>query len=157
EAVERYGKDLARHPVGSGAFVLAEYTPKGRIVLVKNPNFRPDYYPSEGAPGDREAGLLEAAGQRLPLAEKIQINIVRESITNWNLFLQGYQDFAGVSQENFQQVMGRAGQPSTGQLSLAMAQRRIRLHREVGVDIYYFAFNMDDPTFGGLSESNRKL
>ena len=70
EAVERYGKDLARHPVGSGAFVLAEYTPKSRIVLVKNPNFRADYYPSEGAPGDREAGLLEAAGQRLPLSRE---------------------------------------------------------------------------------------
>ena len=110
EAVERYGKDLARHPVGSGAFVLAEYTPKGRIVLVKNPNFRADYYPSEGAPGDHEAGLLKAVGQRLPLVEKIQINIVRESITNWNLFLQGYQDFAGVSQENFQQVLVQAGQ-----------------------------------------------
>jgi len=152
EAVERYGKELARHPVGSGAFVLAEYTPKGRIVLVKNPNFRADYYPTEGAPGDREAGLLEAAGQRLPLAEKIQLTIVREGITNWNLFLQGYQDFAGVSQENFQQVMSRAGQ-----LSPEMTQRGLRLHSEVGLDIYYFAFNMDDPTFGGLSEPNRKL
>lgn len=152
EAVERYGKDLARHPVGSGPFVLAEYTPKGRIVLVRNPNFRADFYPSEGAPGDREAGLLKAAGQRLPLADKIQFNIVREHITNWNLFVQGYQDFAGVSQENFQQVMSRAGQ-----LSPAMAQRGIRLHREVGLDISYFAFNMDDPTFGGLSEPNRKL
>ncbi len=126
EAVERYGKDLARHPVGSGAFVLAEYTPKGHIVLVKNPNYRADYYPTEGAPGDRDAGLLEAAGQRL-------------------------------SQENFQQVMGQAGQPSTGQPSPAMAQRGIRLHHEIGPDIYYFAFNMDDPTFGGLSEPNRKL
>src|SRR4030095_5405202 len=72
EAVARYGKDLARHPVGSGAFVLAEYTPKGRIVLVKNPNFRPDYYPSEGAPGDREAGGVGGARAPLPRAETSQ-------------------------------------------------------------------------------------
>ena len=38
-----------------------------------------------------------------------------------------------------------------------MAQRGIRLHREVGVDIYYFAFNMDDPTFGGFSNPTALL
>ena len=60
---------------------------------MKNPNFRADYYPSEGAARvTARRRLLQAVGQRSgALVEKIQINIVRESITNWNLFLQGYQ------------------------------------------------------------------
>jgi ABC-type transport system substrate-binding protein len=144
EAVERYGKDLARHPVGSGAFVLAEYTPKGRIVLVKNPNFRADYYPSEGAAGDRAAGLLKAVGQPPAAGRENSDHRARASRTG-TCFCRAIKILLYVSQENFQQVLVQAGQ-----LSPEMTQRGIRLHREVGVDIYYFAFNMDDPTFGGL-------
>ena len=71
-------------------------------------------YPSEGAPGDREAGLLKDAGKRLPLTDEIVFTIVREGITGWNLFLQGYQDAWGVTQTNYQQVMTPAGDALAG-------------------------------------------
>ncbi len=111
EAVERYGAELARHPVGNGPYLLAEYKPKQRIVLKANPNRRAEFYPSEGAPGDREAGLLRDAGARLPLADTVVYNILREAVTGWNLFLQGYQDSWGVNQTNYQQVISQSGQP----------------------------------------------
>lgn len=152
EAVERYGAGLARHPVGSGPFKLAEWVPKQRIVLEVNPNRLEEYYPTEGAPGDREAGLLEDAGRRLPLSDKIVYTMLREGITGWNLFLQGYQDAWGVSQTNYQQVMSRQGQ-----LSPEMTRRGIRLLRDTTPNTYYFAFNMRDPVFGGYSPQKRKL
>jgi oligopeptide transport system substrate-binding protein len=163
EAVDKYGDEnlgpgapdsgkLSVHPVGCGAFKLTEYTKKSRIVLRANPNYRAETYPVEGAPGDREAGLLADAGKRLPLASAVQFNIIRESITSFNEFLQGYEDLAGVTQQNYQQVMAQPGQ-----LSPEMRERGYGLHRDNGVDIAYFAFNMDDPTFGGTSEKNRKL
>ena len=70
EAVDYYGSEYWRHPVGCGPFALAEWTPKLRVVLRRNPTYRPEFYPSEGDPGDREAGLFVDAGKRLPLAEK---------------------------------------------------------------------------------------
>lgn len=152
EAVDKYGKELTRHPVGCGAFMLTDYQPKSRIVLQVNPNRPTEFYPTTGGPGDREAGLLQDAGKRLPLVDTIVYNIIREGITSWNLFLQGYQDSSGVSQENFQQVMAHPGT-----LSPDMTQRGIKLHREVGVDVYYFAFNMTDPVFGGYTPQKRKL
>ena len=45
EAVEEFGADFGRHPVGTGAFKLAEWTLGQRLVFAKNP----DYY-REGAP-----------------------------------------------------------------------------------------------------------
>lgn len=152
EAVARYGAELARHPVGCGAYVLAEYRPKQRLVLRANPNRRPEIYPVEGAPGDREAELLRDAGKPLPLVETVVYNISRESITGWNLFLQGYQDAWGVSRDNYSQVIS----PS-GSLSPAMARRGITLSREVGVNIWYFAFNLRDPVFGGYDTRRRTL
>jgi ABC-type transport system substrate-binding protein len=163
EAVEMYGDEnlgkevpdsakLSVHPVGCGAFQLTEYTKKSRIVLRANPNYREETYPTEGAPGDRESGLLADAGKRLPLSSAVQFNIIRESITSFNEFLQGYEDLAGVTQQNFQQVMTQPGH-----LSPEMAAHGLGLHRDKGVDISYFSFNMDDPTVGGTSEKNRKL
>jgi ABC-type transport system substrate-binding protein len=163
EAVEKYADEnlpasapdigkLSVHPVGCGAFQLTAYEKRSYLILKANPNYRVETYPAEGAPGDREAGMLEDAGKRLPLATEIRFNIVRESITSFNEFLQGYEDLAGVTQQNYQKVMAQPGQ-----LSPEMKARGYGLHRDKAVDVYYFCFNMDDPTFGGTSEKNRKL
>lgn len=163
EAVEKYGDEnlgkdapdyakLSVHPVGCGAFQVTEYVKKSRILLQANPNYREEYYPAEGAKGDSGTAILADAGKRLPLAKTVQFNIIRESITSFNEFLQGYEDLAGVTQQNFQQVMTQPGH-----LSPEMASHGLGLHRDKGVDVSYFSFNMDDPTFGGKSEKNRKL
>jgi oligopeptide transport system substrate-binding protein len=152
EAVEKYGKNFARHPVGCGTFMLKEYVPKDRIVLVVNPNRHPEYYPSEGEPGDRAAGLLVDAGKQLPLVKEIRFSIIKEPLTAWNLFQQGYLDLSGVSQINFQQALS-----SPGQLSPEMRARGIRLFKTTGADVSYFIFNMDDPVYGGYTRRAKLL
>lgn len=153
EAVEFYGREeYARHPVGSGPYKITEYRPKQRIVLEKNPNALKAYYPSEGMPGDKEEGLLKDAGKELPLADKIVTNIIKENVTNWNLFQQGYLDAAGVGRTNYQQAI-TAG----GDLSEDMKKRGITLKKSTGVNVYYLAFNMSDPVFGGYDDKHKKL
>ncbi|WP_301171330.1 glutathione ABC transporter substrate-binding protein [Brevibacillus nitrificans] len=39
KAIEQYGKDLSKHPVGTGPFVFESWTPGQEIVLVKNENY----------------------------------------------------------------------------------------------------------------------
>lgn len=152
EAVKKYGPEFRRHPVGCGPFVLAEWSPKQRLVLMRNPNFRPEYYPSEGDPGDRKAGLLVDAGKRLPLIDGIVYTIIKEDVTGWNLFLQGYMDAWGVPQESFTQVVSRQGT-----LTPQMKARGIELDRTRDPNIEYLAFNMNDPTVGGCTPRQREL
>lgn len=152
EAVERYGEELARHPVGSGPFLMAEYLPKRRIVLRRNPNRMYETYPSEGEKGDKEAGLLNDAGHQLPQAEEVVFSIVKESITSWNLFQQGYLDSASVTPDNFNQVVAQSGN-----LSPEMAARGVKMRRSATANIQYFCFNMKDPVVGGYDEKHRKL
>ncbi|MEM1589405.1 MAG: glutathione ABC transporter substrate-binding protein [Candidatus Bathyarchaeia archaeon] len=38
-AVRKYGKDLGRHPVGTGPYIVEEWIPGERCVLVRNPNY----------------------------------------------------------------------------------------------------------------------
>jgi ABC-type oligopeptide transport system, periplasmic component len=152
EAVEYYKDEYPRHPVGCGPYYLSDYQPKQRLVLTVNPNRHKDVYPSIGMPGDAEAGLLADAGKQLPLTEKIVFNIIRESTSSWNLFTQGYLDAAGVNNNNFQQVF-----TASNALSPELEKKGVSLRKETEMCVYYFAFNMNDPVYGGLSEKNKKL
>ena len=152
EAVKMYGEEYPRHPVGSGPFKMTEYKPRQRIVLEKNPNRHKDFYPADGMPADEKDGLLADAGKELPRTDTIVFSIIKEGTTAWNLFLQGYLDAAGVGNANFQQAV-----TSNGLISPDMAAKGITLRKDAQVAIYYFAFNMDDPVFGGLDEKRKKL
>ncbi|HAS46954.1 MAG TPA: ABC transporter substrate-binding protein [Microscillaceae bacterium] len=39
EAVEKYGKDFRKHPIGTGPFMLKTWNEKERLILVKNPKY----------------------------------------------------------------------------------------------------------------------
>ncbi|MBF6569494.1 MAG: ABC transporter substrate-binding protein [Candidatus Binataceae bacterium] len=39
EAVEKWGNNFSRHPIGSGPFILKQWIGGQRIVIVKNPNY----------------------------------------------------------------------------------------------------------------------
>ena len=148
EAVEKYGKEFGRHPVGCGAYKMLEFKPNSRIVLVVNENRLPETYPTEGDPGDRENGLLEDAGKALPLCNRVQFNIISEGVTYWNSFMQGYQDSATITQSNYEQAMS-AG---TGKLSPEMQARGIKLVHFPQTDTWYYIFNMEDPIVGNTGD-----
>ena len=51
--------------------MLTVNNPKRKLVLERNPNFHGETYPAEGMPGDRQAGLLDDAGQPLPFIDRV--------------------------------------------------------------------------------------
>ncbi len=152
EAVEHYGDEIARHPVGCGPYYMSDFQPKQRIVMSANPNRFKAFYPTVGAPDDAKNGLLADAGEELPRAPKIVFDIIKEATPAWNLFQQGYLDSAGVGTTNYQQVVT----PSGG-LSPDLIKRGAILKKDAQVNVYYCAFNMEDPTWGGLDEKHKKM
>ncbi len=143
-------------PVGTGAFYLHENDPNRRMVLVKNPNFHPDYYPSDAGNGLRERGLLVDAGKRLPLSDKVIFSLEKETIPYWSKFLQGYYDASGISSDSFDQAVSFSSDGEFG-LTDNMLQRKIALQTAVTTSSYYLGFNMLDKVVGGDTERARKL
>ncbi|MDP9046361.1 MAG: ABC transporter substrate-binding protein, partial [Pseudomonadota bacterium] len=88
-------------PVGAGAFMLAEYDPDRRHVLVRNPNFHGATYPCEGAPGDKEAGLLDDCGKALPFLDKLVFNVEKDKIPLRSKFIQGYLDVPEIERNDW--------------------------------------------------------
>lgn len=144
------------YPVGTGPYWLEENNPNRRMVLSKNPNFHPDFYPSEGEPGDREAGWLDDADKRLPFVDKVIYTLENETIPYWAKFLQGYYDASGIASDSFDQAVqfSVSGDP---QLTPQMRDKQIQLQTSVATSLFYMGFNMLDPVIGGDSERARKL
>lgn len=147
EAVDFYKKDFLNNPVGTGPFVTGTFKQSNRIVYTKNPTFRDVFYPSEGAPGDKEKGLLANAGKKLPLVDKIEVMIQKESQPRWLAFEKGKLDFMGIPKDNFDSVVT----PGKG-VTDAYKKKGIILEITPGLDVTYIAFNHDDPIF-----KNKKL
>ena len=159
----REGRDaFGEVAVGTGPFRLARYDKRSRIVLERNPQWygarHPEWkapaatYPREGAPGDAERGLLEAAGRPLPFLDRVELRLEKEPIPAFTKFLQGYYDRSRIPKESFDQTVRE------GALSPSMESLGMRLERSVEPAVYYLGFNMIDPVVGRpAAERGRKL
>lgn len=142
EVVEFHGQEFQNYPVGTGPFKLEYFDNSNRIVYNRNPTFREKLYPSEGEATDEAAGLLADAGKKLPLVDKVIVNIVVESQPQWLNFQKGSADLLAVPKDNFDQAIvgGKNLHPD-------MAKKGIRLSMVNALDTTYVAFNHTDPLF----------
>lgn len=146
EAVEHYGVEFLNHPVGTGPFLLAKNDPH-RLTFVKNPNFREKFYPSEGEPKDKEKGLLKDAGKKLPLLDKITVDIIVESQPRWMNFQKANLDFLWVPSDSFHEAVG-----PDGKLKPELAKLGVDMTIDPLLDVTYYAFNHENKLF-----QNKKL
>jgi oligopeptide transport system substrate-binding protein len=144
------------YPIGTGAFMLTENNPNSRMILEKNPNFHPEFFPTNGSPEDKAAGYLLNARKRLPLIDKAIYTLEKESIPRWSKFLQGYYDSSGISADSFDQAI-HITHSGVATLSPDFQRKGMRLEKSPELAIYYLGFNMLDPIVGGRSERARKL
>ncbi|MGZ5662072.1 MAG: ABC transporter substrate-binding protein [Usitatibacter sp.] len=147
EVVERYGDDIGAHPVGTGAFRLAEWKRSSRIVLEHNPSFREEYYEAEPPADDPISQQLyrEGKGKRLPMVDRVEITIIEESQPRWLSFLNGQLDWINLPYEFLNMAL------PGGKLSPALARKGVRHVPDIETVTTYLYFNMKDPTVGGYT------
>lgn len=150
EAVEHFGKEFLNYPVGTGPFVLPRFTQSNQIVYLRNPKFREKFYPSEGEEGDDKQGFLADAGKKIPLVDKITVHIVTESQPRWLSFQKAKNDVIELKDSNIDQAIvdGQQGK----EIRSEHREKGIRFIMSPQLDVTFFAFNHEDPTF-----KNRKV
>jgi len=155
------GLSLDRWPVGTGAYMMAEFEQDRRHVLVRNPNYRGEPYPCEGMPGDREAGLLADCGKTMPFVDRMVFSIEREGVPRQNKFRQGYYDVE-VFERTDTGMPYLVGMQDSEDIKREFTEKGFRLSRGTDVGSYFIGFNMLDPVIGGGGDAqqqqrNRKL
>ena len=143
-------------PVGTGPYWLSENNPNRRMTLRRNPNFRQETYPTEGAPGDAAAGLLADAGRPLPFIDAVHFMLEKEDIPQWGKFLQGYYDTSPIAPDGFDQAI-RFAPDGSAELTPEMRAHAVQLSVATQAAISYIGFNMLDPVVGGASARARQL
>ncbi len=148
-------------PVGTGPFMLTEFTENSRHVLQRNPNFRGEPYPCEGEPGDKEKGYLADCGKMIPFVDKVVFDIEKEAVPLQAKFMQGYYDSPAIERLDY----------GTGYI-VAMGddkakekefkEKGVKLPTTVEANNWYLGFNWLDPVVGKgktpeEGERNRKL
>ena len=148
EAVEAYGDRFGAPPRRQRALPAAQGGGLGHgksIVLHRNPKYREELYPSEGSEEDRAAGLLEAAGRRLPFADRVEVTFYVQDQPQWLEFLGGMLDYTSVPAENF----GEAFVKRTRVLRPQFRNRGVTSHVVPLLDFIFRGFNMEDELVGG--------
>ncbi len=94
EAVEKYGSDFRRHPVGTGPFVLVAWEEGQAMVLKKN-----GYYFEK-----------DVEGNQLPYLDGIKINFLDSKATEFLAFQQGSLDFINDIDASFKdELLSKSG------------------------------------------------
>lgn len=143
EAVDNYRKNIINKPVGTGPFKLKTWRRGSYIELVRNENFREDFYPTEGGPGDVESGMLDDAGKKVPFADRAIWRVVVETQPAWLEFMKGNVDGMGIPKDNFGEAVNE-----NMELTGEMADRNISLKTFNDPSVYWVGFNMKDPILG---------
>ncbi len=144
------------YPVGTGPYQLTENDPNSRMVLEKNSNYHPEYYPEEGETTDLALGLLDDKGKKLPFIDKVIFTLEKENTSYWNKFLQGYYDISGISSDSFDQAI-QVESKGEFLLSDAMKEKGIALRTAIAASTSYIGFNMQDPIVGGYSDAAKNI
>jgi oligopeptide transport system substrate-binding protein len=155
EAVEHFGNRFASNPVGTGPFMFESWTPKDRFVVVRNPNYREETYPaaSEWSPEDRRLRLHRAAGQRLPIADRLEFTMFVQDQPMWLQFQAGNLGYTEVPAEYFEEAFDKR----TRQLLPDFQRRGIVAHANPLLDFIFRGFNMEDELLGGYTPEKRAL
>lgn len=139
EVVEKYGKAFLNHPVGTGPFILPLFDQGKKITYTKNPTFREKFYPSDASPEFKN--LLGDAGKRLPLVDKVVVNIMTESQPAWLKLNKGELDYISIPKDNFATAV------KDNKLSDDLIAKGILLEISPQLDVTYTGFNYENKLF----------
>lgn len=155
------GLSLNTWPVGTGPYMAVEYTQDRRHVLKRNPNYRGEPYPCEGAPGDREAGLLADCGKTMPFIDTIVYTMEKEAVPLKAKFLQGYLDVPEIERIEYG-IEYNLDMADSERVRADYMAKGLKLPQQPDLTNWYLGFNWLDPVIGKgdtpeRQQKNRKL
>ncbi len=148
EVIEKYGDDTGRHPVGTGPYMLSQYVPRSKIVMLANPDYRGFIWDFKSSGGADEAWdkrmIKEMQGKKMPQIGRVEVNIIEEAQPRWLAFESGQLDIGELIGSSVPKVLD-----SDNKLNATYAAKGISLYRFLAPEISHTIFNMQDPVIGG--------
>ncbi|QJR15755.1 ABC transporter substrate-binding protein [Usitatibacter palustris] len=144
EVAEKYGDDIGFHPVGTGPYQITAWTRGSRVVLEANPNYREEIFSGDPGP-DAVSRAIHARlqGKKLPIAGRIEINVVDEAQPRWLAFLNGETEYVRPIPEEFANLAVPGGK-----LAPNLAKKGYQVMPDEIAYITYTTFNTQEQIEG---------
>lgn len=148
EAVEKYGRELASHPVGSGPFKMISYD-STKMLLERNQKYRQEpvdiYFEGYDPATQKESGVEAIQGRSPPFIDRLEIHFINQGSARWSSFTKGDEiEYLEVPNEQVGSVLATRN-PITARPEIAE-----KYHVGWGVEagLVYMTFNMSFPEIG---------
>ncbi|RZF52636.1 heme-binding protein [Acinetobacter halotolerans] len=154
EVIEKYRNKAGfamGHPVGTGPYMLARWTPGSRIILKANPNFRGFVWNFKASSAEDQKIVQAMQGKQMPQIGVIDIQVMEEGQSRWLSFSKDEVDLFQLDGELTVQAL------QNGELKPELVKKGVQLSRIVDPSIDYHYWNMKNPIVGGLSKEKIAL
>ena len=142
EAVEAEGNAYSQSPVGTGAFIVERFTPRQRLVYVRNPGYRRVLFDDLLTPSTRTAQPSHPMrGVRLPAAQRIEFSTTPEASAELLAVRRGELDLIMLGAPDLA--------TGNGQLKPELSREGLVFVRRPSPSSYFYFFSLRDPVVGG--------
>lgn len=142
ELIEYYKNDFQDMMVGTGPYMYKGFNGK-YFAMIRNTNYREDFYPSSG---DRDANvknLLDSSKERIPFIDEVHFYLTSQETERWEKFLKREIDLLTVPKTYLPNLYD-----SKGELSPELKSRNVELKHFPILANRWLGFNMRDPIVG---------
>jgi len=152
EVIEAYAANTNAHPVGTGPYRLVSWTPRAKMILEANPDYRRVIWDFAGSDAPRDQAAVAAMkGRSIPQIGRIEISVMEEEQSRWLAFQRGEIDYI----DRFASFAAVA--IPGNQLAPDLVARGIGWDRSIEPEITYYFFNLKDPVVGGYAKEKIAL
>ena len=148
EVIEAAPDKAMEHPVGTGPYRLVQWRRSSLMVFERNPNYHEVLYEADPPADDPVSQAIAAKlrGRRLPMIDRIEVQIVEESQPRLLAFLNREHDWL----DRLPPELSPPYVPN-GELAPHLRKKGIQLERVPAVDVSYSYFGMENPVVGGYT------
>ena len=150
EVIEAEGEGYGHRPVGTGAFVVAAFTPGHRLILSRNPGYRRMRFDDLLSESSRAANRAHPMlGRSLPGVERLEFTTLPEASAEVLAMRAGELDMVQLTVPELVTANGR--------LREEFVRERLAIVRAPTAGLLAAFFNLRDRTVGGNAEARIAL
>lgn len=141
EAVEHYGKEFINHPVGTGPFVLKDFSvDHNKLVYTRHTQYRKVLFPTEGDP-KYQALIKKYGGKRIPMVDQLVTHIITEAHPRFLKFDLGKLDMMELNSSDRKKIK------EDSEIAQRFKDRGVQTNECSHCGISYIGFNMEHRLF----------